>query len=262
MNPAPSTQAATPVGAKPAAKSPMGTTVSTQQSRSRVIEAFRPERVKVFPDDPESAWWEINPHYAFARAQREQRPLLLLFTGMWNSQAMSLSEEVFSTRSFNEYVKNNLVICYLNYERNFTDNPDVLRRLKEKFKVKGYPNVILFNPSGEVEKGIRGYRSGRPVDYFNRLQATCDPILDAIEVRKGQLLRYGYRDWNNYLGKSIFAKYVERDQTHVRLQDVSAETWIIKMNDLSPDDQRLAESFPAIEGVLADRLTTDEEPTE
>ncbi|MEM7601730.1 MAG: thioredoxin family protein, partial [Verrucomicrobiota bacterium] len=148
------------VGTNPApvAKTPAGTTVSSMQSRAKVIENLRPERVQVYPDDPESAWWEINPHYAFDRAQREQKPLLLLFTGVWNSQAMALSQEVFATKSFNEYVKENLVICYLHYERNFTDNPDVLRRIKEKFKVRGYPNVLIFNPNGEVEQGIRGYR--------------------------------------------------------------------------------------------------------
>ncbi|MEM1443074.1 MAG: hypothetical protein AAGF67_12080, partial [Verrucomicrobiota bacterium] len=102
------------------AKTPVGTRVSSMQARSRVIEDYRPERVQVYPEDPESAWWEINPHYAFARAQREQKPLLLLFTGIWNTQAMALSQEVFATKSFNEYVKENLVICYLHYERNFT----------------------------------------------------------------------------------------------------------------------------------------------
>lgn len=222
----------------------MGPSVSGMQSRSRVIESLRPKRVQVYPDDPDSAWWEINPHFAFDRAQREQKPLLLLFTGVWNSQAMALSQEVFATKSFNEFVKENLVICYLHYERNFTDNPDALRRIKEKFKVRGYPNVLLFNPNGEVEQGIRGYRSGRPIDYFNRMRALCQPILDSIEAQKQEFSRRGYRDWSNYLGKVIFARFVEHDGVRVRLQDVAGETWIMKRNDLAPDDQRLVESFP------------------
>ncbi|MDF1823525.1 MAG: hypothetical protein P1U68_02725 [Verrucomicrobiales bacterium] len=233
-----------PIIPAPGVTPQMGTSVSSMQSRSKVIENMRPERVQVYPDDPESAWWEINPHYAFDRAQREQKPLLLLFTGVWNSQAMALSQEVFATKSFNEYVKSNLVICYLHYERNFTDNPDTLRRIKEKFKVRGYPNVLLFNPNGEVEQGIRGYRSGRPIDYFNRMRALCQPILESIEVQKQSLSGSGYRDWSNYLGKVIFAKFVEHNGKMVRLQDVSGEKWLIKLNDLAPNDQRLVESFP------------------
>src|SRR6056297_3401977 len=133
------------------------------QGQARLIEEVVPERVPVYPDDPDSAWWEVNPHYAFDRAQREQKPLLLVFTGTWNPQAMALSEEVFATKSFNEFVKENLVICYLSYPKNYTDASETLRRIKEKFKVKGYPNTLIFNPNGEVQKGITGYRKGRPV---------------------------------------------------------------------------------------------------
>lgn len=232
------------------ANTPGGVSVSPLRMDSRMIEVFRPERVKVFPDDPESAWWEINPHYAFDRAQREQKPLMLLFTGIWNDQAMALSQEVFSTKSFNEFVKENLVICYLNYERNITDNHDALRRIKEKFKVKGYPNVLLFNPNGEVEKGIRGYRKGRPVDYFNRLRASCLPILESIETQKKSLVKYGFRDWSNYMGKVIYARFLAHDGTHVRLQDASGQKWLVKLNDLAPPDQKLVESFPPVDTLV------------
>lgn len=243
----PSVPMVAPAAVAPAAPQvPKGATISQMQSDARIIEPERPERVPVYPDDPESAWWEINPHYAFDRAQREQKPLLLLFTGVWNPQAMALSQEVFSTKSFNEYVKENLVICYLSYPRNYTDAPDALRRLKDKFKVKGYPNVLIFNPNGEVERGIRGYRSGRPVDYFNQLVATCTPVLESIKVQRSQLVASGYRDWSNYLGKLIFAKFVQRDATHVILEDASGQRWTVPANDLAPDDQRLAESFPAV----------------
>jgi hypothetical protein len=228
---------------------PGGATISQMQSDARIIEPERSERVPVYPDDPESAWWEINPHYAFDRAQREQKPLLLLFTGVWNTQAMALSQEVFSTKSFNEYVKEHLVICYLSYPRNYSDAPDALRRLKDKFKVKGYPNVLIFNPNGEVERGIRGYRTGRPIDYFNQLVTACRPVLESIEVQKTQLVARGYRDWSNYQGKLVFARFVQRDATHVILEDASGQQWTVPQNDLSPDDQRLAESFPAVAKV-------------
>ncbi len=256
-----STEPPRPPLAAPAAEGPSiptGATVSAVQHRSRIIENDRPERVQVYPDDPESAWWEINPHYAFARAQREQRPLMLLFTGMWNQQAMSLSQEVFSTKSFNEYVKENLVICYLNYPRNFSDAPDALRRIKEKFNVKGYPNVIFFNPNGEVEKGIRGYHTGRPIDYFNQLKGHCRPVLESIEVQKAELINHGFRDWSNYVGKEIFARFVKHDTQYVMLQDVAGEHWTIKVKDLAPEDQNMVESFPPIDKVLLEEAEPEQ----
>jgi hypothetical protein len=236
---------------------PAGATVSSIQARGRLIEDLRPQRIPVYPDDPESAWWEINPSYAFARAQREQRPMMLLFTGAWNTQAMALSEEVFSTKSFNEYVKNNLVICYLNYPRNQTDAPDPLRRIKEKFKVRGYPNVLIFNPSGEVEKGMRGYRTGRPVDYFDELQAACLPVLESIDVRKKQMMRAGFRDWSNDLGREIFARFLKRDTKYVALKDAAGVEWIIRIKDLALKDQKFVESFPRGDKI---EIEEDEEP--
>lgn len=222
------------------------------QGQARLIETVVPERVPVYPDDPDSAWWEVNPHYAFDRAQREQRPLLLVFTGTWNNQAMSLSEEVFATKSFNEFVKENLVICYLNYPKNYTDAPETLQRIKEKFKVRGYPNTLIFNPNGEVQKGLTGYRSGRPVDYFNRLKAACLPVIESIETQKAELKKFGFRNWSNYLGKEIFARFIEHDHNRVIIQDASSQKWTVKINDLAPEDQKLVESFPAV-----DKLETE-----
>lgn len=226
---------------------PTGSTISAMQSQSRVIEDERPERVQIFPEDPESAWWEINPHFAFARAQREQRPLMLLFTGIWNTQAMALSQEVFATKSFNNYVKENLVVCFLNYPRNYTDAPDALRRIKDKFKVKGYPNVLVFNPNGEVERGIRGYRPGRPIDYFNELIGVCRPVIESTKGQKAALISRGFRDWSNYLGKEIFARFVKHDGEKVVIQDASGQKWTIKINDLAPEDQKMVESFPKVD---------------
>jgi hypothetical protein len=226
---------------------PTGATISEMQSQSRVIESLAPERVQVIRDDPESAWWEINPHVAFDRAQREQRPLMLLFTGIWNTQAMALSEEVFATKSFNNYVKENLVICYLNYPRNYSDAPDPLRKIKDRYKVRGYPNVLIFNPNGEVEKGIRGYRTGRPIDYFNQLVGACKPVLESISAQKAELVKRGYRDWSNYLGKAIFAKFVKHDRTKVIIEDASGQKWSVPINDLAPEDQKMVESFPPVD---------------
>jgi len=237
---------------------PQGVSVSEQLSRSREIVVERAERRAVYPEDPESAWWEINPSLAFARAQREQKPLLLLFTATWNTQAMSLSEEVFATKSFNEYVKNNLVICYIPFPRNPTDAHPAVRAIKDKFKVKGLPNTLIFNPNGEVHRGMTGYRSGRPVDYFNELRAACRPILESIANQRGTLVARGYRDWSSDQGKIIFADLVEHDQARVVLRDVPGQLWVTKISDLAPADQKLVESFPAV--ATLQTLPADPEP--
>ncbi|MDF1755599.1 MAG: hypothetical protein P1U89_22610 [Verrucomicrobiales bacterium] len=223
--------------------------MSGRISRSRVVEEYKPEKFKVYPDDPDSAVWETNVRYAFHRAQREMKPLLLLFTSMTNQAAMNLSQQVFATKSFNNFVKENLVICYLNYPMNIKDAPRSMQWAKKEFKVAGYPSVLIFNPNGEVDRSIRGYREGRPVDYFNDLKSACAPTLATIKNRKESLYKVGFRDWRNAEGRGIFAKFVRRDDYLMTLIDAKGKEWTVAINQLSGEDRMMAMSFPRLDQV-------------
>lgn len=221
-----------------------GIRVGKEQARSYAVETAIPLRVPVRPDDPNSAVWEIDPRVAFVRAQREQRPLLLLFTADWNAKCLKLSEEVFSTKSFNEFVKGNAVICYLNYPRNQTDAHDLLRSWKERFKVMGFPNLLVFDPEGNVVREITGYTTGKPVSYFNELKEIVLPLTTATEERKAALRKKGFRDWKNREGKVLFASFVRWGGDLLTLRGVNGESWTIELATLSAEDQSLVRSFP------------------
>jgi len=197
------------------------------------------------PADPNGATWERNPHIAFAKAKAEQKPLLLLFTAQWNTICQSLSSEVFSSKTFNHYAKGNLVICFIDYPRDPLDSPDALRRLKKKFKVHGFPVLLILEPNGHVIRQIAGYRPGRPVDYFNNLKSITDTQIADLAENKKRLINQGYREWRNSKGKVFFAQFVSRNETSITLKAPSGEKWKIEMNDLSPTDRSFAQSFPA-----------------
>ncbi len=232
-----------------AATTSSGSSVSQEIARSRVIAPDAAQRVPVNRDDPDSAWWEINPSFAFARSQLLQRPLLLLFTGEWNSRAVALSDEVFASKSFSDLAKERLVVCYLKYPRNITEASAANRRLKEKFKVRGYPNVLLFHPNGELVSGIRGYRTGRPVDYFHRLKSEVSSIEQQIAASQQELANRGFRTWTHYLGQEIFCRFGRRDDTLVTLLDVEGVEYTVRINDLAPECQIYAESFPIVRDI-------------
>ncbi|MDF1815222.1 MAG: hypothetical protein P1V20_23685 [Verrucomicrobiales bacterium] len=227
-----------------------GSKMGARVSRSRVIEEYRPEKFKVYPDDPESAVWETNVRYAFSRAKREMKPLLLLFTAVWRPEAMDLSQEVFSTKSFNNFVKENLVICYLNYPPNVRDAPKSMQWAKKEFKVAGYPSVLIFSPKGDVERSLRGYRKGRPVDYFNNLKQACAPTLTELKMKKDSFARHGYREWRNSEGKGLFAKFVRRDDYLMTLRDATGREWTIAISQLAAEDRQMARSFPRLDQVV------------
>ncbi|MCB1229539.1 MAG: thioredoxin family protein [Verrucomicrobiae bacterium] len=221
-----------------------GSRIGEEQTRSYVLEDYAPQRVPVRLDDPDSAIWEVNPHFAFSLAQRLQRPLLLLFTAKWNPSCMKLSEEVFATKSFNELVKEHCVICYLDYPANRSSAPPALQRWKEQFDVMGYPNLLVFDPDGNVVQDLTGYTAGKPVTYFNQLKAIVMPLASAIEEKKTSLRKHGFREWENAEGERLFARFVRRAGELVTLQGANQKTWTIEIASLSGKDQELIRSFP------------------
>ncbi|MCF6311432.1 MAG: thioredoxin family protein [Verrucomicrobiales bacterium] len=213
-------------------------------SRASVI----PDRMPLFPtvpSDPDAATWERNPQSAFSKAKTQQKPMLLLFTAQWNPLCKDLSSEVFSSKTFNLYAKKNLIICYLDFPHDPLDSPDALRQLKEKFKVRGLPVLLVFDPQGHVIHQATGYRSGRPVDYFNALKKVCDDQLVELKQKRQMQVAKGYREWKNAKGKPFFALFTHRDATTITLKSAAGEIWKIKIATLSPADQAFALSFPA-----------------
>lgn len=231
---------------------PAGPRLGEEVSRATVAQPKMLVPVPIFPDDPDSAVWQVRPRQAFALAQRQQRPLVLLFTTQWNPNCMALSEEVFSTRSFNDFARDELVLCFLDYPQSISEAPRSMREVKEKFHVAGYPSVLIFDPEGNVVREIKGYRKGKPVDYFGRLKAACLPVIKAAADRKEALRGIGFRDWKNDEGKELFARFVKRGEHLVTLQGADANTWTIDISVLDDESQEFVRSFPKIDEIGAE----------
>jgi len=196
------------------------------------------------PADPNAAVWERNPRQAFDLAKKTQKPMLLLFTGQWNSHCQILSSEVFASKTFNRYARENLVICFLDYPRDPLDTPETLRRLKEKFKINGLPVLLVFDPDGHVIHQQTGYRAGRPVDYFEELKSVTDTQIAELAAKRKLLISKGFREWTNNKGQKIFAQFLQRTENSITLESPSGEKWTLETNTLSPEDQLFAQSFP------------------
>ena len=228
-----------------------GTRLGDMEVRTSVAKPEVLAPVPIFPEEPDSAVWQVMPRQAFAMAQRQQRPLVLLFTAQWNANCLSLSEEVCTTRSFNDFARDELVICFLDYPQNISDAPRSMREVKEKFRVSGYPTVLIFDPEGNVVREINGYRKGKPVDYFSRLKAACLPVIQAATERKKALRTIGFRDWKNREGKELFARFVKREQDLITLQGADAKTWTLEISVLDDEGQEFVRSFPGVEEIGA-----------
>ncbi len=197
--------------------------------------------------EPGGVIWERNAVLAFHKAKTLQRPLLLLFTAQWNNLCQKLSEEVFVSKTFNAFAKENCVICFVDYPQNSRDASESMLRVKEKFQVRGYPSLIIFDPDGNVVQQMTGYRPGRAIAYYNELFSIVDPLCIHLRDRKTKLMSQGYRDWSDATGTQVFAQFISHNTEKVMISGPAGDRWIFPISTLAPDDQALVRSFPEYE---------------
>src|SRR5262249_25000606 len=111
-------------------------------------EILRPQQTS---SSPHHGFVLNQPDQALALAQREGKPLLIDFFGIWCPPCNRLDEEVFSNPSFQKEA-HHFVLLKLDADS------DLSWDLKSKYKVGGYPTLVFANPDGEELSRVVGFR--------------------------------------------------------------------------------------------------------
>jgi len=122
------------------------------------------------------AGWTQNYEKALEQATQEKKLVLLDFTGSdWCGWCIKLNKEVFSKPEFQEFAAKNLILVEIDFPQGKKLPAAVEKQndaLQSKFKVEGYPTIILVDGSGkEVARG--GYMEGGPgpfIDWIKQAQ--------------------------------------------------------------------------------------------
>lgn len=116
--------------------------------------------------------WETNFDKALRSAKELNKPILVLFTGTdWCTWCIRLEDEIFSNSNFADQMKDKFIYVKIDFPMKTKLAPDLVaqnKALKTKYKVEGFPSVIILNQKGE-KIGSTGYRSGGPVKYGQML---------------------------------------------------------------------------------------------
>jgi thioredoxin-related protein len=118
--------------------------------------------------------WLTDLEAAKAQAKKDNKLVLIDFTGSdWCGWCIKLNQEVFSKPEFQEYAQKNLVLVELDFP-NKKPQSDALkaanRKLKEQFKVSGFPTLVGLNADGkELWKQV-GYLSGGPPAFIGKIE--------------------------------------------------------------------------------------------
>ena len=188
--------------------------------------------------------WEESETIAKQLSVREGKPLLIWFTDSATSpMCKALSQELFSTNDFGNWATEKLVRLRVDASLKITD-PDLDlgssedRRvaiknygaaLKKRYKVMGYPSLILVSPSGEVIGRYRGYKRGDADFLWGQLKHGEAVSSEAYKGWRAGLEKKGYREWQDRKDRKIFAKltsyskgtltFIEPDGTRSKTQE-------------------------------------------
>lgn len=119
-----------------------------------------------------AADWQTDYAKALERAKAENKRVLLDFTGSdWCGPCIQLNRRVFSRPEFAAYAEKNLILVEIDYPQGKRQSPELVKqneKLAKQYGIeeKGYPTVVLLDPSGKIVRELNGYDGETPADMI------------------------------------------------------------------------------------------------
>lgn len=118
--------------------------------------------------------WLTDFEAAKKVASERKLPILANFAGSdWCGWCIRLDREVFSKKEFQEYAGKNVVLFLADFpsrKKQPAKTKSQNKVLAEKYKVRGFPTVLLMDAKGNV-LARTGYQKGGPQKYVKHLKS-------------------------------------------------------------------------------------------
>jgi thioredoxin-related protein len=117
--------------------------------------------------------WFTDFETAKKKAAELKKPLLVDFSGSdWCGWCIKLDKEVFDKEEFKSYAKDNLILVLADFPSGKEQTDELKkhnRELMAKYKVQGFPTVLLLDSEGK-ELARTGYKKGGAKEYVEHLK--------------------------------------------------------------------------------------------
>jgi thioredoxin-related protein len=118
--------------------------------------------------------WQTNYKQALAQAAKENKQVLLDFTGSdWCPYCIQMDREVLSKSQFENFASKNLVLVKLDYPRRKKLPPSEMQQndqLQQQYSIEGYPTYVLLDSRGKEVKRVIGYVDGGPSAFIKWIE--------------------------------------------------------------------------------------------
>jgi thioredoxin-related protein len=119
--------------------------------------------------------WSTDLPSAQAQAKKDKKIVLVNFTGSdWCGWCKKLQAEVFTTKEFDTYAKDKLVLVEIDFP-NQKKQTAALKKANEalqtKYKAEGFPTIVALNGDGKEVWRQVGYMPGGPKAWIAKLES-------------------------------------------------------------------------------------------
>ena len=117
--------------------------------------------------------WQTDLPKALAKAKADKKMVFVNFTGSdWCGWCIKLKKEVFDTKQFADYAKDNLVLVELDFPRSKEQSAELKKanaKLQKEYAVRGFPTLLVLSGEGkELWKQV-GYMKGGSEAWIKKL---------------------------------------------------------------------------------------------
>ena len=114
--------------------------------------------------------WLTDVNQAIEISKETGKPIFAFFTGKeWCSWCKKLENKILIKEVFITYAKENLILLELDFPRGRRNLPKEQTNLARKFRIQGYPTVILMDSETNL-LGKTGFESMTPQQYIENIQ--------------------------------------------------------------------------------------------
>ena len=174
---------------------------------------------------------------ALKKAESENKNVLALFTGSdWCIWCKRLEGEIFSKKEFSDNVGKTFVPVFLDFPSDKSLVPEATakrnKELSRKYKVRGYPSVLILDAKGEV-LAETGYDKCGPTKYLEKLNSLAKngPLLKKhIKPYEEKFMKLGRKfdadmraEIKKATDKGVDKKQAEKDALKKLAGSLSAE---------------------------------------
>lgn len=193
------------------------------------------------PGQNRLAHWRRSGADAIAEAKRKGLPLLIFFTHRSSNTAQDMDAALSSTAELTSDTPR-FVPVRIDFSEKITETSDYYRSLRDRYKPRGFPVLILALPDGMELTRQTGCSKDWVTGAKRWLDDAASRAQSGVTLHRKHLEAQKYRLWKNSDGQEIFAKLESQDANKLVFTNEWGETIHTFVNRLSKADQERIES--------------------